>query len=61
MSEYIANKIITIIWPYNSIVVSKSRWKDATADSARKLQTKKDQKKRITLKWLKKVVLKKWK
>ena len=45
MSEYIANKIITIIWPYNSIVVSKSRWKDATADSARKLHTKKDQKK----------------
>ena len=61
MSQYIANKIITIIWPYNSIVVSKSRWKDATADSARKLHTKKDQKKRITLKWLKKVVLKKWK
>ena len=61
MSKYIANKIITIIWPYNSIVVSKSRWKDATADSARKLHTKKDQKKRITLKWLNKVVLKKWK
>ena len=60
MSEYIANKVITIIWPYNSIVVSKSRWKDATADSARKLH-KKRPKKRITLKWLKKVVLKKMK
>ena len=54
MSEYIANKIITIIWPYNSIVVSKSRWKDATADSARKLHTKKDQKKTDYLKMIKK-------
>ena len=44
MSQYIANKIITIIWPYNSIVVSKSRWKDATADSARQLHTKKTKK-----------------